>query len=168
MMPFFQPVSPAVNNYLQEQFSLFTDLSKRIFDSTKKINDLNIQVAETIMEESLSGFQQILVANDPYEALSISAAQAQPVAEKMRAYQQHLTSIAAGTQVDLVKTAGSHVSETSRTAAAVADEVARQASEETEKVTLRQKAAMEQFVSPNNGSGRNAKQGRSQQKSVKH
>jgi hypothetical protein len=89
-----------------------------------------------------------MVAKDPYEAISIAASQAQPAAEKVRAYQQHLTNIAARTQVDLAKTAESHVPNTSRTAAAVADEVARKATEETEKATLRQKAAMEKLTNP--------------------
>jgi hypothetical protein len=80
--------------------------------------------------------------------MSIATAQAQPTAEKVRAYQQHLTSIAAGTQVELAKTAESHVPQTSRTAAAVADEVTQRAAEETEKSRQRQKAAMEKLTNP--------------------
>ncbi len=134
--------------HMEAQCSLLNDMSQRIFETAQKINELNIQVAKTVMEESLTSMQQVMVAKDPYEALSIAAAQAQPTAEKIRAYQQHLTNIAARTQVDLAKTAESHVPNTSRTAAAFADEVARRATEETEKATLRQKAAMEKLTNP--------------------
>jgi hypothetical protein len=68
--------------------------------------------------------------------LAAAASHAQPAAEKLRAYQQHLSRIAADTHVDLSKVAEEHVQETSRTAKALADEVARVTTEETEK-TLR-------------------------------
>jgi phasin family protein len=148
MMSFTQSITPASKAHLEAQYSLMSDMSQKLFDTVQKINELNIQVAKTVLEESLNNVQQVLVAKDPYEALSIAASQAQPAAEKVRAYQQHLTNIAARTQVDLAKTAESHVPNTTRTAAAVADEVARKASEETEKATQRQKAAMERLTNP--------------------
>jgi len=148
MISFNQQITPASKAHLEAQYSLLNDLSQRLFDTAQKVNELNIQVAKTVMEESFNNFQQVLVAKDPYEALSIAAAQAQPSAEKLRAYKQHLTNIAARTQVDLAKTAETHVPNTSRTAAAVADEVARIASEETEKATQRQRAAMERLTNP--------------------
>lgn len=159
MNMFSQPVTPAVKAHMEAQFSLLTDMSQRLFDTAQKINELNIQVAQTVMEESINGAQQILVARDPYEALSIATSQAQPTAEKVRAYQQHLSSIAAGTQVELAKTAESHISETTRTATAVADEVARRASEETQKTTERQRAAMEKLTRPINKASDAASQG---------
>lgn len=153
MNMFSQPVTPAVKAHMEAQFSLLTDMSQRLFDTAQKINELNIQVAQTVMEETINGAQQMMVARDPYEAISIASSQAQPAAEKVRAYQQHLSSIAAGTQVELAKTAESHLSETTRTATAVADEVARRASEETQKTTERQRAAMEKLTRPINKPG---------------
>jgi uncharacterized protein YhaN len=78
----------------------------------------------------------------------VIAGQAQPNAEKVRAYQQHLIDIAANTQVDLIKSAESHIPEASRTAQDLAKEVARKAAEETEQVTQRQKNAMEKLTTP--------------------
>lgn len=150
MNMFSQPVTPAVRAHMEAQFSLITDMSQKLFDTVQRINELNIQVAQTVMEETITNTQQVLTAKDPYEALSIASSQAQPNAEKVRAYQQHLSSIAAGTQVELARTAEAHLSETTRTATAVADEVVRRASEETEKTTQRQKAAMEKLTRPIN------------------
>ncbi|RJF96369.1 phasin family protein [Noviherbaspirillum saxi] len=134
--------------HLDAQYSLIADMSQKVFETAQRINDLNMQVIKSALEESFSSAQQVIVARDPYEALSIAAANAQPQAERIREYQQNLNNIAARTQVDLAKTAESHFPNTSRTAAAVADEVARKATEETEKATSRQKAAMEKFTSP--------------------
>lgn len=150
MQTFSQSMTPAVRAHMEAQFSLFTDMSKNLFNTVQKINELNIQTAQTVMEESITSAHQVLVAKDPIEAMSIATAQAQPTAEKVRAYQQHLTSIAAGTQVDLAKTAESHVPQTSRTAAAIADELAQKAAEETEKSRQRQKAAMDKLTNPIN------------------
>lgn len=145
MFTFSKEVTPALKAHIDAQYSMFSDLSQKIFDTAQKINELNIQAAKTMLEGSLTSAQQVIVAKDPYEALSIAAAQAQPSAERVREYQQNLNNIAARTQVDLVKTAETHVPNTSRTAAAVADEVARKANEETEKAASRQKAAFERF-----------------------
>lgn len=148
MFPYSQPTSPAARAHIEAQSSFFTDLSRKFFDSAQKINELNIQVAKTMMEETLNSTQQVLVAKDPLEAISIATSQVQPNAEKMRAYQQHLNNIAAGAQVDLARSAESHVPQTSRTAAALADEVARTASEQTEQATQRQRAVMEKLTNP--------------------
>jgi phasin family protein len=155
MNAFTQPVTPAVRAHMEAQFSMLSDMSQKLFDTVHKINELNIQVAQTVMEESINSTRQMLGANDPFEAISIASSAAQPTAEKVRAYQSHLSSIAAGTQVELARTAESHLPETTRTAAAMADEVARRASEETEKTTQRQRAAMEKLTQPINSKGGN-------------
>ena len=152
MFSFSKPNTPAAKSHMDAQLSLCTEMAKNIFNSIQKINELNMQVAQTMMEESVNSSKQLLTAEKPTEFLSIMAAQAQPAAEKVRAYQQHLTNIVAGAQVDLAKTAEQHVPETSRTAAAFAEEVAKNVSEETEKATQRQQAAIEKITSPINKS----------------
>jgi phasin family protein len=127
---------------MDAQLSMFSDMSQQLFGTMQKVNALNIQIAQTLMEDSLKGAQQVLSAQNPQEALSIAASQAQPTAERLRVYQQQISSIAASTQVDLAKSAETHVPQTSRTAAALAEEVARRASEETAKATQRQRDAM--------------------------
>ena len=148
MFNFMQPITPAAKAHMDAQFSLLSDMSKQLFSSVQKINELNLQVAQTMMEESVANMQQVISAQNPQEAMTIAAGQAQPTAEKVRAYQQHLSNIAASTQVELAKTAETHVPQTTRTAAALAEEVTRRASEETEKATQRQKAMMEKMSAP--------------------
>jgi phasin family protein len=128
--------------------SFFNDMSKSLFRTVQQYSDLNIQLAQTLLEESTMTGQQFITANRPTEALAAAAAHAQPAAEKLRAYHQHLSRIAADTQVDLSKVAEEHVQETSRTARALADEVARVTSEETEKNLRSQQDAVSKFTDP--------------------
>ncbi len=148
MFPFSRSVTPAVQDHMKSQFAFLTEMSQKLFDSAQKINELNMQVAKTVMDESLQSTQQMLAAENTMEAISIASGQMQPTAEKVRAYQQHLASIAAGTQVEITKAAESCVPETTRTATAVADEVTRRVTEETQKATERQKAMMEKMTNP--------------------
>lgn len=154
MNNFFQSSSsPAVKAQLEAQFAFYTDVSKKMFDSMQKLNELNIQVGQTLMEETLSSTRQVMQAEDRTEALSIAAGQAQPAAEKVRAYNQHVQAILAEAQVGIAKTAETHIPNATRTAEGVVKEVAQKASEQTAKVTQRQKEALEKLTTPIRGAG---------------
>ena len=149
MFYFNQPsVSPAVKSQIDAQFAFFSDLSKKMFEGVQKMNELNVQVATTVMEESLASTKQLLSSTGRNEALSIVAGQAQPTAEKIRAYQQHVQNILAETQASAAHTLESHVPKTVRATEAVVNEVAQKASEETAKATQRQQEAMEKLTTP--------------------
>jgi phasin family protein len=141
---------PAMKSHLNAQFSFLADLYKKMFDGVQRIGQLNVQVAQTLMEEAINNTQQLIESNNLTDNLSIAASQVQPFAEKVRAYQQHWNTITAAVQVELSKTAEQHVPETTRTAAAVAEEVVRRGAEETNKVTQRQKTAFEKLTKPIN------------------
>lgn len=148
MYPFSQAVTPAAKTHMEAQLSFFNDMSKSLFQTIQQYSDLNIQLAQTLLEESTQAGQKVITAHRATEVFAAAAAHAQPAAEKLRAYQQHLSRIAADTQVDLSKVAEEHVQETSRTAKALADEVARVTSEETEKTMRSHKDAVERFTDP--------------------
>ncbi|NEX63007.1 phasin family protein [Noviherbaspirillum galbum] len=148
MFYFTQQVAPSTKAHLEAQFAFFSDLSKQMFDAVQKINELNIQIAQTALQETLSSTREVFAAQNPIDALSVATSQVQPAAERLRAYQQHLTDIAARTQAEFARTAETHVPEASRTASAVVDEVARRAAEETQKATDRQKAVLAKVASP--------------------
>ena len=150
MYPFSQTVTPAAKNHMEAQLSFFNDISKSLFRTVQQYSDLNIQLAQTLLEEGTNVSQQVITAHRPTEAIAAVASHAQPTAEKLRAYQQHLSRIAADTQVDLSKVAEERVQETSRTAKALADEVARVTSEETEKTLRSHQDAVQKFTDPFN------------------
>jgi hypothetical protein len=72
----------------------------------------------------------------------------QPATDKLRAYQQHLTRLAADTQVEIARVTEQHIQNTSRTARALADEVARDANEQTERGLRAQQETLRQFADP--------------------
>jgi phasin family protein len=148
MFPLFQSMTPAVKNHLQAQLSFFNDMSKSLFNSAQQWSAINIQLAQTMMEESTSVAQKIITAERLMDVFSVTASHAQPAADKLRAYQQHLSRLTADTQVELAGVAEAHVPETSRTAKALAEEVAHKASEETEKSMRDQQDMMKQFSDP--------------------
>lgn len=148
MFLFSQPLPPSAKAHLESQFTFMSELSKQLFTSVQRINDLNISIAQSVLQDTLNSTREVASAQNPYEAISIAAGQVQPAAERLRAYQQQLTNIAANTQVDMAKTAEVHVPATSRTATALADEVARRANEEAQKATQRQKAVLDKLAAP--------------------
>jgi phasin family protein len=148
MFLFSQAVTPAVRSHLDAQVAFLNDMSKTWSRSIQSIIEANIQLSQTLLEESNLASQQMLTTNHPTEVISAAASRAQPAAEKLRAYQQHLTRVVADSQADMARVAEQHVPETSRTARTLADEVARAASEETQKSLRTQQETLKNFRDP--------------------
>lgn len=148
MYPFSNSVTPAVRSHLDAQLAFINDMSKSLSRSFQNLCELNIQLSQTLLEESTIASQKLLTTDRATDVLSIAASRAQPAAEKLRAYQQHISRVAADAQVELARVAEQHVQETSRTARALADEVARTASEETEQILRKQEESLKNFRDP--------------------
>jgi phasin family protein len=148
MYPFPQSVTPAIRSHLDAQVAFLNDLSKQWTRSFQNVVELNIQLGQTLLEESNIASQKLLTADRPTDALSAAASRAQPAANKLRAYQQHLSRVVADSQVELARVAEQHVQETSRTARGLADQVARTATEETENSIRIQQENLKNFRDP--------------------
>jgi phasin family protein len=150
MFPFSQSITPAVRSHLDSQISFINDMSKSLFRSFQQLCDLNIQLTQTLLEETTLAGQQLLTAERAPEVLGAAASRAQPATDKLRAYQQQIARVAADAQVELARVTEQHVQETARTARALADEVARIASEETERSMRTQQENIRKFSDPFN------------------
>lgn len=148
MYPFAQSVTPAVRTHFDAQASFINDLSKSLFRSFQQLCDLNIQLTQTMLEETTLASQQLMTADRQTDMINAAASRAQPATDKLRAYQQHISRVAADAQVELARVTEQHVQETTRTARALADEVARVASEETERNMRNQQETMRKFSDP--------------------
>jgi phasin family protein len=148
MFLFSQSVTPAIRSHLDAQVAFLNDVSKSWSRSIQNIVDANIQLSQTLLEETNIASQQLLTTTHPTEAITAAVSRAQPAAEKLRAYQQHLSRVVADTQVELARVAEQHVPETSRTAKSLADEVARAASEETQNSLRTQQDTLKNFRDP--------------------
>ena len=153
MYPFSQAVTPAVRNHLEAQTSFMNDMSKSLFRSFQQMCELNIQLAQTMLEETTTASQQMMTAERQTDTIAAAASRAQPATDKLRAYQQHISRLAADAQVEMTRVTEEHVQKTAQTARALADEVARVASEETERGMRKQEETMKQFSDPFSASG---------------
>jgi phasin family protein len=148
MYPFPQSVTPAVRSHMDAQTNFINDISKSVFRSFQQMCELNIQLAQTMLEETALAGKQVLSAERQTDMLNAATTRAQPASDKMRAYQQHVTRIAADAQVELARVTEQHVQHTSRTARELASEVARDAAEQTERGLRTQQETARQFTDP--------------------
>lgn len=148
MYPFSQDATPALKNYLAAQQSFLNAISKSAFGTIRQYSDLNIQLAQTLLEEGTQTGHQVLLAKRGTEQFAALAAHLQPAVDKVRAYQRHLARVASGSQVDLADVSEQHIVETSRTAKELASEVERVTKEETDKMLRAQQYAISNFTDP--------------------
>ena len=148
MYPIPQTIAPAVRTHIDAQTAFLNDMSKSLFSSFQQMCDLNIQLVQTMLEETTLAGKQVLSADRQSELLSAATSRTQPAADKLRAYQQHIARLAADAQVELARVTEQHVQNTTRTARALADEVARDATEQTERGLRAQQETVRQFSDP--------------------
>jgi phasin family protein len=148
MYPFSQTVTPAVRTHFDAQTAFVNDLSRAMFRTFQQMCDLNIQLVQTLLEETATAGQQMLTSDRQTDMMSAAASRAQPITDKLRAYHQHISRLAADAQVDMARVAEQHVQNTSRTARTLADEVARTATEETERGLRAQQETVRRFADP--------------------
>ena len=142
MYPYPQSVNPALRSHIDAQTAFLNDLSQTMTRSLQQVFQLNMQLGQTLLDETTSAAQRMLTIERPTDALSAAASRAQPATDKLLSYQQQLSQLAATTQVDLTRVTEQHGQETPRTARALADEVTRASVEETDKSLRQQEAAM--------------------------
>ena len=134
--------SNATKANFESQFALFSSLTNKAFEGVEKFVDLNITAAKASLEESSVATKQLLAAKDPQEFFTLTAAQAQPVAEKAIAYGRHLASIASGTGAEFSKAAESQIAETNRKVISLVDEVSKNAPAGSESAVALFKSAL--------------------------
>lgn len=119
--------SNATKANLESQFALLSSLTSKTFESMEKLVELNINTARATLSDGSSSARQLLAAKDPQEFFQLSAAQAQPTAEKALTYSRQLASIASGTGAEFSKAAESQIVEANRKVIALVDEVSKNA-----------------------------------------
>ncbi len=119
--------SAATKANFDAQLALITTLTNKAFEGVEKFVDLNMNLAKASLEESTATTKQLLAAKDPQEFFSLTAAKAQPNAEKAIAYGRHLASIATNTQAEFTKAAEAQIAETSRKVISLVDDVSKNA-----------------------------------------
>jgi len=119
--------SNATKANLESQFAFLSSLTTKTFEGMEKLVDLNISTARSTLEDSSNVARQLLSAKDPQEFFSVSAAQAQPTAEKALSYSRQLATIATGTGAEFSKAAEGQIVEANRKVISLVDEVSKNA-----------------------------------------
>jgi hypothetical protein len=148
MFPFSQSVNPAVRSHFDAQVAFFNDLSKSLSASFKSVCTANLKLSQTMLEETMIASRSLLTTERVSDVLGAVTSRAQPTSDKLRAYQQHISRLAADVQVDLARVTEQHVPETSRTAHALAEEVTRVAEEETDRNVRQKEETLKNFRDP--------------------
>ncbi len=126
--------SNATKANFESQFAIFSSLTSKAFEGVEKLIELNMTAAKASLEESSITTRQLLAAKDPQEFFSLTAAQAQPTAEKALSYGRQVAAIAAGTQAEFTKAAELQIAETNRKVVTLVDEVTKNAPAGSENV----------------------------------
>lgn len=134
--------SNATKANFESQFAIFSSLATKAFEGVEKLVDLNIHAVKATLEDSSAAARQLLAAKDPQEFFALSAAQAQPAAEKAMSYTRQLAAIAANTQAEFNKAAETQIAETNRKVVSLVDEVTRNAPAGTESMVSAFKASI--------------------------
>jgi phasin family protein len=148
MFPFSQPVNPVLRSHLDSQLAFVNDLSTSLSASFQGICEANLKLSRTMLEETLGVGQRMLAAKNVGDVFGAAASGAQPASDKLRSYQQHVSRLTADAQVDLARVTQQHGEETSRSAHALADEVTRVATEESNRNTRQKEDFLKQFRDP--------------------
>lgn len=148
MFPYSPSNNPAVRSHLDSQFAYFNDLNQALTGSFQAVCEANLRLGRTMIEETMQTGQRMLSSERAVDAIGAAAAHAQPASDKVRAYQQHLSRLAAEVQVELARVNQQHGPETARTAHALADEVTRISTEETARSMQQQEDLIKKFRDP--------------------
>lgn len=148
MFPYSPSSNPAVRSHVDSQLAWFNDLNKTLTGCFQAVCQVNLKLGQTMIEETMNASQRMLSSERPFDALGAAASHAQPATDKLRAYQQHLSRLAAEVQVELARLNEQHSPEAARTAHALADEVTRAATEDSERSKRLQEDVLKTFRDP--------------------
>jgi len=119
--------SNATKASLESQFALMSSLTSKTFEGMEKLVELNLATARASLENSTAVTRQLLGAKGPQEFFTVTAALAQPNAEKAMAYSRQLASITTSTGAEFSKAAESQIVEANRKVISLVDEVSKNA-----------------------------------------
>ncbi len=134
--------SSVTKSTFEAQIKFMNALSSKAFEGMEKVIDLNLNVAKASMEESSAAASKFFSAKDPQEFFALSAANAQPNAEKAMAYGRHLANITSSATSEFTKAAESQIAETQSKVVALIDELSKNAPAGSENVVSMVKSAM--------------------------
>jgi phasin family protein len=134
--------SAATKANLDAQLAIVNAFTSKALESVEKFVELNLTAVKSSWEESSVAAKQLLAVKDPQEFFTLTAAHAQPNAEKALAYGRHLINIATNAQSELSKSTEEHVADTNRKVLAFVEEISKNAPAGSENAVALLKSAI--------------------------
>ncbi len=122
-MPSYPPHSP-MRSGIEAQVSFMTELTRRSYDSVRKLSELNLHFAQQLLQDGVAATRQVLACSDPLQMAAAIANASQPAAQHLRSYQQQLIGMFTGAQLDLLREAETMVPQAGSYSAALAQVMA--------------------------------------------
>jgi phasin family protein len=119
--------NPALRGQLESQVNFLTEFTQKTYDSMRKVSELNMHLAQQMIEDTMNMGRSMMSCSDPFQMTSAAMNQLQPATEHLRSYQQQLMGVLAGVQQELARSTESGISQASRSASALADDMVRSA-----------------------------------------
>lgn len=119
--------SNATKASIEAQLAAMNDLTHKALKSVSELVELNLATVKSSLEHSSAAAQQMLAAKDAQELFSLTAANAQPNADKAVAYARHLASISSKAQAEFTKVTEARIAETSREVTNLIEDLAKSA-----------------------------------------
>jgi len=117
-------------------------LTQKAFEGVEKLVELNLQVAKTVLTDTVDSTKAALSVKDAQELLALQQSLLQPVAEKAAAYGRHVYEIAASTNAEVVKVAEGQLADAQKKLLAVVETAVKNAPAGTEGAVTLVKSAV--------------------------
>jgi phasin family protein len=126
--------SSAAKSQMESQFTIMNSFTDTFLTNTEKMVDLTLETLKSTLQDSFNNVHQLISARGPQEFFSLAAAQTKPRAEKLVAFSQQVSSIAANSQAELSKLTQEHVTDSTQQVSALVQEVSKHAPASMENV----------------------------------
>ena len=110
---------------LEAQANFMHELTRRTYDSVRKLSELNIQLAQQIMHESVEASRAMLNCSDPCQMAAAGAASVAPGAQHLQYYHRQLIGLLTGGQFELMSRAEPGIQQASRSGYGAGQEASR-------------------------------------------
>jgi phasin family protein len=117
----------AMRSHMESQVNFMTELSQRTYESVRRVGELNMRLAQQMIDDSMNMGRELMQCSDPFQATTTAIQQLQPCTEHIRSYQRELISVLSGAQAEMARVAGQRMPDASRSASEMADAMVRNA-----------------------------------------
>ena len=119
--------NPALRAHLESQVDFMNQFTQKAVDTLREVSEMNLKLARQTVEGTIHASHEMLNCTDPMQLTQAAIKQVPPATERLRSYQQHLLTVLSGAQAAFAQAAQTRIPEATRSASAIADEIARHA-----------------------------------------